>query len=129
MPGHRKIADYLLYRAFGLAASIPVSKAATSVGMFLMAIAWFVQWNWKEKIIVFKTNWKPIIFSTVLFLIFVLGLLHSENLTYGLKDLKLKRLFYSSCPVWCVFYHKKRAYINCFKQWLLQLLWQLLLVL
>ena len=91
MPGHRKIADYLFYTGlFGLAASIPVSKAATSVGMFLMAIAWFVQWNWKEKIIVFKTNRKPIIFSAVLFLIFVLGLLHSENLTYGLKDLRIK---------------------------------------
>lgn len=112
MPGHRKIADYLFYTGlFGLAASIPVSKAATSVGMFLMAIAWFVQWNWKEKIIVFKTNKKPIIFSAVLFLIFVLGLLHSENLTYGLKDLRIKAPIFILPVLFGVSFTIKRGHI------------------
>lgn len=91
MPLNRKIAYYLFYVGlFSLSAAIPVSKFVTSVGMFLISIAWFVNWNWKEKWTILKTNWKPILISASLFLIFVLGMIHTENTKYGLKDLRIK---------------------------------------
>lgn len=91
MPLNKKIAFYIYYVGlFGLSASIPVSKFATSVGMLLISFAWFLNWNWREKLNLFKKYKTPLIASVFLFLIFVLGLIHSENIDYALKDLKIK---------------------------------------
>lgn len=91
MPLNRKIAYYLFFLGFfGLAGSIAVSKFTTSLSMFLMAIAWFVQWNWKEKWTRFKSQQWVLMTSVSLFLIFVIGLVHSENMSYAMKDLKIK---------------------------------------
>lgn len=91
MPLNRKIAYYIFYVGlFGLSGAIPVSKFVTSVSMFLISIAWFVNWNWLEKWETLKMNWKPILASASLFLIFVVGMMHTDNTSYGLKDLKIK---------------------------------------
>tara|TARA_B100001778_G_scaffold329987_1_gene331799 strand:- start:1395 stop:2954 length:1560 start_codon:yes stop_codon:yes gene_type:complete len=88
---NKKIAFYVFYVGlFGLSASIPVSKFGTSVGMFLLSFAWFLEWNWKDKLLLYKQNKLLLILSTGLFLIFVFGLVHSENMDYAMKDLKIK---------------------------------------
>ena len=91
MPINRKIAFYIYFAGlFGLSASIPVSKFGTSFGMILISFAWFLNWNWKEKLSLLKEHRIPLIASVSLFLIFVFGLIHSENIDYALKDLKIK---------------------------------------
>ena len=91
MPINRKIAFYIYFTGlFGLSASIPVSKFGTSFGMILISFAWFLNWNWKEKLSLLKEHRIPLIASVSLFLIFVFGLIHSENIDYALKDLKIK---------------------------------------
>ena len=69
---NKKIAFYVFYVGlFGLSASIPVSKFGTSVGMFLLSFAWFLEWNWKDKLLLYKQNKLLLTLSTGLFLIFV----------------------------------------------------------
>lgn len=112
MPFNRKIAYYIFFIGlFGLAAAIPVSKAATSIGMFLMAIAWIVQWNWKEKAAMFKWNKRLVLLLVPLFLVFVFGLIHSENINYALKDLKIKVPFFILPILFSTSFPLKRVHI------------------
>ncbi|MAW66043.1 MAG: hypothetical protein CMD18_07610 [Flavobacteriales bacterium] len=91
MPNNKKIALYFFYAGLcGLSISISVSKFGTSLGMILLSFAWFLEWNWKEKIFLFKKNKLILLLSISLFLIFVLGLLHSQNIDYAMNDLKIK---------------------------------------
>lgn len=93
---NRKIADYLfIFSCFTLAASISVSKFTTSVSIFLMAIAWFLQWNWKEKLAAIKSNRLIFLLSVSGYLIFAIGALYSEDVNYALKDLKVKAPIFS----------------------------------
>ena len=94
MPNNKKIALYFFYAGLcGLSISISVSKFGTSLGMILLSFAWFLEWNWKEKIFLFKKNKLILLLSISLFLIFVLGLLHSQNIDYAMNDLKIKALY------------------------------------
>ena len=87
----RKFADNLfVFGCFTLSASIPVSKFTTSVSLFLIAFAWFLQWNWKEKKQKLLASKKLFIIVTLLYYIFLLGLFYSSDLDYALKDLKIK---------------------------------------
>lgn len=79
-----------IFGVFTLSASIPVSKFTTSLSILLMAFAWFLQWNWKEKLNVLLKSKKEFLITTSLFYIFVIGLLYSSDLEYALKDLKIK---------------------------------------
>lgn len=112
MPSNRQIAYYIFFTGlFGLAAAIPVSKAATSIGMFLMAIAWFAQWNWKEKAAMFKLNKKLVFLLIPIFLIFVLGLVNSENINDALKDLKIKVPLFILPIIFSMSFPLKRVHI------------------
>lgn len=85
------IADKIfIFAVFTLSASIPVSKFTTSLSIFLMAFAWFLQWNWKEKLKLLRANKLNFILSTSVFYIFVIGLFYSSDINYALKDLKIK---------------------------------------
>ncbi len=91
MLNNKKIAFYIFYVGlFGLSASIPVSRFGTSVGMILLSFAWLLEWNWKEKLNQFRENRLLLLLSSGIFLLFVLGLIHSENMDYAIKDLKIK---------------------------------------
>ncbi len=91
MLNNKTIAFYVFYAGlFGLSASIPVSKFGTSLGMILLSLAWFLEWNWKDKLLLFKHNKLFLILSSSLFLLFVFGLVHSENIAHAMKDLKIK---------------------------------------
>ncbi len=65
----RKFSDNLfVFGCFTLSASIPVSKFTTSVSLFLIALAWFLQWNWKEKKQLFFANKELFFYSDTLIL-------------------------------------------------------------
>tara|TARA_B110000211_G_scaffold234672_1_gene305505 strand:+ start:2192 stop:3754 length:1563 start_codon:yes stop_codon:yes gene_type:complete len=87
----RKFSDNLfIFGCFTLSASIPVSKFTTSVSLFLMALAWLLQWNWKEKKQQLLSNKKLFIIVTLAYYTFVFGMFYSSDIGYGLKDLKIK---------------------------------------
>lgn len=87
----RKFSDNLfVFGCFTLSASIPVSKFTTSVSLFLIALAWFLQWNWKEKKQLFFANKELFFIVTLSYYIFLLGSFYSSDLNYALKDLKIK---------------------------------------
>ena len=89
--GVSKFADNLfVFGCFTLSASIPVSKFTTSVSLFLIAFAWFIQWNWKEKKQLLLANKKLFFIVTLSYYIFLFGLFYSSDLDYALKDLKIK---------------------------------------
>ncbi len=91
MLNNKTIAFYVFHAGlFGLSASIPVSKFGTSLGMILLSLAWFLEWNWKDKLLLYKHNKLFLILSSSLFLLFVFGLVHSENIAHAMKDLKIK---------------------------------------
>lgn len=91
MSSSKKISIYVFYAGlFGLSISVSVSKFGTSLGMILLSLALLLEWNWEQKRKLFKKNKCSLILSASLFLIFLLGILNSDNIVYGLKDLKIK---------------------------------------
>jgi len=71
--------------------NFPYFNMAPSV-IALMLLLWLIQGNFSHKFNALKTNklLLPFIFCTGLYVLYVLGLLYSENLVFGLKDLLLK---------------------------------------
>jgi len=72
-----------------LAASIPLSKFATSVCMFSIFGSWLFT-SWKGRASLFVAHGWSILIGTGLFLVFVFGLWNTENTTYAFKDLTIK---------------------------------------
>jgi hypothetical protein len=87
----RKFSDNLfVFGCFTLSASIPVSKFTTSLSLFLMGLAWFLQWNWKEKKQQIIANRKLFLVVTLSYYVFLFGVFYSSDIDYALKDLKIK---------------------------------------
>ena len=78
---------------FAVAFSITVSKAATSIGQIILAATWFLAWDWKIKWTKLKSA--PITFWLFLgcYILFVLGLINTEDFKFGFKDLRIKLPF------------------------------------
>lgn len=72
-----------------LAASIPLSKFATSVCMFSIFGAWLFS-SWKGRRQLFINHKWHILLGSGLFLVFAIGLWNSENTAYAFKDLRVK---------------------------------------
>lgn len=72
-----------------LAASIPVSNFGMSIGGIVLAINWFLEWNWKEKWQRLKENRSVWIFMGVVF-VFLIGLIHTDNWAAGMTNLLSK---------------------------------------
>ncbi|MFT6745867.1 MAG: hypothetical protein ACJAZ2_000205 [Glaciecola sp.] len=72
-----------------LAASIPLSKFATSVCMFSIFGSWLFS-SWKGRKQLFITHKWHILLGTGLFLVFLAGLWNTENTAYAFKDLRVK---------------------------------------
>ncbi len=68
---------------------MPFSKFLMSVGTLSLIVNWFIEGGVKEKFSAFFHN-KTALFLTGAYLLFVIGLFYSENLEYGLKDLRIK---------------------------------------
>jgi len=68
---------------------MPFSKFLMSFGTISVIVNWFVEGGVKKKFATFFQN-RTALFLTGAYLVFVIGLFYSENLEYGLKDLRIK---------------------------------------
>ena len=79
---------YLLFLT-GIVACMPLSKYVTSLFQLLLIFHWLVRGDYAEKWRQFKT--KPSIWIlSLFFFIPVLGMIYSQDLDYGMHDLKIK---------------------------------------
>lgn len=72
-----------------IAISLPLSRFTLSLGMILLAANWILQWNWKEKFSFFVERKELWVFISI-YLIHFIGMLYSENLSYGWHDIQKK---------------------------------------
>lgn len=72
-----------------IALGLPLSVFLVSVGIILLASNWFLEGNHVRRIKQFFTD--PIsIFIISIFAIYLLGMIHTENIAHGIKDLRIK---------------------------------------
>jgi hypothetical protein len=81
--------DIYLWTLLVLAVSLPLSPFMVSVSQFVLVINWIIAGNFKTKLNRLKSNKALIIFLS-LYLLHVIGMFYSEEIGYGLKDLKIK---------------------------------------
>ena len=77
---------------FGLivtAIGLPLSKSLMSIGQLLLGIAWLLDGKYLEKIKNFTSNKVAMILSGI-FVIHVIGLIHTNDFDYAINDLKIK---------------------------------------
>lgn len=72
-----------------LAVSMTTSTFMTNLAWVLLAANWILEWNWKDKFCCFKDN-RLLHLCVVFFLLHCVGLLWSDNLIYGLDDIRQK---------------------------------------
>lgn len=83
---HRKVYFWLL---LAVAVSLPTSKALMSIFPFLLLINWLWEGRLKEKFIVFRSN--PSVWLLIsVFGLYLLGLLWTDSLKWGIHDLKIQ---------------------------------------
>ena len=90
-PAHRWINHRNLY-LLGLAVilcGLGWSNLLMSVGQFILIGNWIIEFNFKEKLVWLKEN-KIFWILISLFILHLIGLAWSENLAYGIKDLRIK---------------------------------------
>ena len=68
---------------------MPFSKFLMSLGTIALIANWFLEGGVVSKFKSFFSN-KVALFSTGVFLLFFLGLIHTQDFAYGLKDLRIK---------------------------------------
>jgi len=73
----------------GLAISLPLSVFTTSVSIFLLALNWLLEGDFKTK---YRTalERKSLLLVISIYLIFVAGLIFTRDFSYGFHDLKIK---------------------------------------
>lgn len=77
------------YLTLLLAFCIPLDRRIAPILIALLLINWVLDWNWKEKLANYKIH-KTTLLPAVLYLLYCVGMLYSENLSFGLKDLETK---------------------------------------
>ena len=83
---HKKVYFYLLLL---LAACMPLSIFATTFLLICLAVNWVIEGNFIDKWRRLKND-KGFWVYTIIYVIHIIGMLWSEDFTYGLKDLKVK---------------------------------------
>jgi hypothetical protein len=86
----RKHQDWLIF--FGmivLIISIPLSRFGMSLGQFIILGAWLLSGNLINKFKRFFSNPAALAIAS-LYILHLIGLLYSDNLQYGLKDIRVK---------------------------------------
>lgn len=76
-----------LFALFVLVSSLPLSKYFRSLSILLLSLNWVAEGNIKEKLALLKRNYAIPILSS-LFLIYLAGLIHTENMPAGLSRVK-----------------------------------------
>ncbi len=78
-----------LFFLFSIVVSMPLSKYLTSASQILLAATWLAEGKFDEKWRRLKMRPQVLIF-TLLFVIPLLGLLYTQDLSYGIHDIKVK---------------------------------------
>ncbi|MDB4089142.1 O-antigen ligase family protein [Flavobacteriales bacterium] len=68
---------------------MPFSKFLMSLGTICLIVNWFLEGGVVSKFKSFFNN-KVALYSTGVFIVFFLGLIHTQDFAYGLKDLRIK---------------------------------------
>lgn len=78
-----------------IAFSLPLDRRISPILIALLMLNWLLDWNWKEKVFNFRSNTIALL-PLLLYLLYCLGMLYTENIRFGLKDLetKLSLLFF-----------------------------------
>jgi O-antigen ligase len=76
-----------IFALFLLVCSLPLSKYFRSISVLLLSVNWIAEGNIKEKILLLRQNYAIPILST-LFLIYLAGLINTENMPAGLSRVK-----------------------------------------
>ena len=77
------------YTLIFIAISLPLSIFTTSMFQIILILNWVVEGSYREKWLSAKKN-KALLVLLLLYLLHVVGLFWSEDLAYGLKDMKIK---------------------------------------
>ena len=72
-----------------IAVSLPLSRFTLSLGIISLAGAWILHWKWKEKLALFKKKKELWVFLSI-YLIHFIGMIYSENQSYGWHDIQKK---------------------------------------
>ena len=72
-----------------IAVGIPISHPIMSIGQFVLAANWLLEGQFKERLKDLFSNKLALILISV-FLLHVLGIAWTEDITFGLKDLRVK---------------------------------------
>ena len=87
----KKETHSLLY-FFGLlvlVCGLPYSNVLVSISLFILAGNWFIEGNFKNKLYRLIKNKAALVLCSII-IIYCLGLIHTENFSYALKDLRIK---------------------------------------
>lgn len=72
-----------------LGISLPVSKFVMSTVQFMLITYWIVEGRFGEKLQILKQRKSILLFASV-FIIHVIGLIHTQDLPHGMRDLRIK---------------------------------------
>ncbi len=74
-----------------LAIAIPTSRTLISASQILMGVNWLAEGNFKSKLKTFFNN-KPALAFSLIFILYLIGLMWTEDLYYGINDNVLTKL-------------------------------------
>ena len=74
---------------FLMIVSLPLSRFSLSVAQFILVGNWLLETDFRRKWNEFRKN-PPALVIVSLFLLHVIGLIHSSDMTYAMKDLRIK---------------------------------------
>ncbi len=72
-----------------LSISLPVSKFVMSTVQFMLITYWVVEGGFGKKLQVLKQKKSILLFATI-FIVHVIGLIHTQDLAHGMRDLRIK---------------------------------------
>jgi len=75
-----------------LAFSLPLYRHIPPVLIALLFINWLIEGNWKEKIANYKIH-RIALLPCLLYILYCIGMLYTENMEFGMKDLETKLSF------------------------------------
>ncbi len=68
---------------------LPLSLMLVSIGQFVLAGNWLLEGNYKKRLVQFFTDPLCLVITSI-YLLFLLGMIHTQNVEQGLNELRIK---------------------------------------
>lgn len=81
--------DLIFWGLILVAVGLPLSVFTVSVGQIFLLLGWLIQGKYKQRLITFFSDPLSLILISI-YIIFVLGMLHTQNYDQGWKELRIK---------------------------------------